>query len=173
MRYWKWKGIFATSNSRSSNSFWSVSIALDYAFELYAGHIIGKMLSQSTKLSKQRYGFSLPIKDLRFPKDKIEREIEPDHIYLLGENNATVIAEIKYSNQLAIREHVGQLMAYLKYSEFPFSSENRIGLLVYPGQSLLLQRIPNFDANMFLLTLPAKEDLVINVPELDIKLLQV
>lgn len=169
IRYWKWKGIVATSNSRSNNAFWSVSIALDQAFELYAGHVIGKMLKQSTKIQKQRYSFTFPIKDLRFPKDRVEREIEPDHIYVIDENALVIIAEIKYSNQLAVREHVGQLISYLKYSDFPFLFKDRIGLLVYPGQSLLLQPIPNFEANIFLLTLPANEEFVTNVPDLDLE----
>ena len=82
-----------------------------------------------------------------------------------------VIAEIKYSNQMAIREHVAQLIAYLKYDSYPFPTQNRTGFLVYPGKSLAITKIPCFDVEIYMLTLPAMESYISNPPKLDLKLL--
>ena len=172
LRYWRWKGMFAATNSRSANTFWSVSIALDTAFELYAGQILTKMLGQKEKLAKSSYPYSFPFKDPRFPNDRIQREIEPDHIYLDREAGHCVIAEIKYSNHLAIREHVAQLIGYLSYSEYPFAANTRTGLLVYPGNTLSCEQIPNFGADIYLLTLPASETFVTAPPALNLGLTQ-
>lgn len=162
IRYWKWKGIFATTNSNSLGTFWSVSMALDTAFELYAGHMIGNMLTGADKRPKQGYPYSLDTSN-----NKINREIEPDHIYLLPENAGLIIAEIKYSTHLAIREHVAQLLAYLKYNAYPFDADKKMGLLVYPGKELSCQKISNFDANIYLVTLPAKEEFATTTPTLN------
>lgn len=167
IRYWRWKGIFATNNSKNKNAFWSVSIALDTAFELYAGQMLSKMLGKREKIPKACYPYSLNLIDSRFPNDKISREIEPDHVYLDHGKGNLVIAEIKYSNQLAIREHVAQLIAYLMYGAYPFVAKSRTGLLVYPGTKLSCVRIPNFGADIYLVTLPANEDFVREAPQLD------
>jgi hypothetical protein len=73
-----------------------------------------------------------------------------------------VVAEIKYSNNLAIREHVSQLISYLSYNSYPFQIENKTGLLIYPGDTLKVEKIPNFDANIFLVTLPVKDNFIEN-----------
>ena len=171
IRYWQWKGLLATSNSRNVNKFWSVSIALDNAFELYAGHMIEQMLKDSKKIPKGRYSYSFDFKDPRYPGNRIEREIEPDHIYIFPKTDDIVIAEIKYSNHIAVREHVAQLISYLKYDAFQFSTNKKVGLLVYPGTVLTCKKIPCFDANIYLLTLPAKVDFIGVTPSLDLKLL--
>jgi hypothetical protein len=172
LRYWRWKGMFAATNSRSTNTFWSVSIALDTAFELYAGQILKKMLGKKGKIPKVSYPYSFDFNDHRFPDDRIQREIEPDHIYFDQEAGDLVIAEVKYSNHLAVREHVAQLIAYLSYGAYPFVTKTRTGLLVYPGTQLSCEKIPNFRANIYLLTLPANENFVMAAPLLDLGLAQ-
>lgn len=167
LRYWRWKGIFASSNASNTNTFWSVSIALDTAFELYAGQMLKMMLGQMEKNSKATYPYSFDFTDPRFPSDRINREIEPDHIYIDPHTGTMVIAEIKYSNQLAVREHVAQLISYLSYDAYPFATKNRIGLLVYPGTSLSCKKIPNFGADIYLLTLPANENFIKTAPKLN------
>ena len=172
LRYWRWKGMFATTNSTNSNTFWSVSLALDTAFELYAGQMLKRMLGKNEKIPKASYPYSFEFKDPRFPNDRIQREIEPDHIYLDRDAGDLVIAEIKYSNHLAIREHVAQLIAYLSYGAYPFVTKTRTGFLVYPGTELSCEKIPNFGANIYLLTLPANEDFIRTAPQLGLELAQ-
>jgi len=172
LRYWRWKGTFATTNSRNPSAFWSVSIALDKAFELYAGQILKLMLSKSEKVQKATYPYSFNFKDSRLLNDRLEREIEPDHIYVDRHTDELVIAEIKYSNHLAIREHVAQLVAYLSYGDYPFPTKTKLGLLVYPGTSLSCEKIPNFGLDIYLLTLPANEEFVRSAPKLTFKVSQ-
>lgn len=172
LRYWRWKGMFASSQSTNTNNFWSVSIALDTAFELYAGQIIKEMLGNKEKIPKASYPYSFDFKDHRVPNDRLLREIEPDHIYLDKYTGDLVIAEVKYSNHLAIREHVAQLIAYLSYSAYPFTTNSKIGLLVYPGIDLSCERIPNFGVDIYLLTLPAREDFIKAAPQFGLLLAQ-
>jgi hypothetical protein len=163
VQYWRWKGMFASSNGSIDNgSFWSVSIALDKAFELYAGQILKKALYNFDKLPKNNYSYSFDFIDKRFPKEKLSRSIEPDHIYVNSNTKEFIVAEIKYSNNLAIREHVSQLISYLSYSNYPFLIGKKIGLLVYPGDSFNLEKIPNFEVNIFLLTIPVSDDFIKN-----------
>lgn len=171
VRYWKWKGIFASNNSMNVSSFWSVSVALDFAFELYAGHMMKNMLPQSFKAPKQKYPYSFNFDDSRCPEGRINREIEPDHIFRITGTDHLVIAEIKYSNQMAVREHVAQLLAYLKYDLYPFPTQKRTGFLIYPGRTLAIKKIPCFDVDIYMLTLPAIETYISNPPKLDLKLL--
>lgn len=162
VQYWRWKGMFASSNSSASGSFWSVSIALDRAFELYAGHILKNIFKDYQKMPKENYTYSFNFVDARLPNERLDRSIEPDHIYLNNKTNEFVVAEIKYSNHLAIREHVSQLISYLSYNRYPFQTKNRTGLLVYPGDTLKVEKIPNFDADLFLVTLPVKDSFIEN-----------
>lgn len=172
IRYWRWKGIFASSNSRNAHNFWSVSIALDTAFELYAGQILAKMLGKRKKIPKSSYAYSFDFKDSRYPNHRIQRDIEPDHIFLDSDSEGLVIAEIKYSNNLAIRDHVAQLIAYMSYDPYPFATKTRTGLLVYPGTELSCEKIPNFKYDIYLLTLPAKEQFVMAAPPLNLGAVQ-
>lgn len=169
LRYWHWKGTFAANNSRTESTFWSISIALDNAFELYAGQIVRTILSKSEKIPKAKYPYSFDFKDSRLPNDRLEREIEPDHIYVSHETDEMVIAEIKYSNHLAIRDHVAQLIAYLSYGGYPFSTKKKIGLLVYPGALFSCEKIPCFEQDIYLLTLPANEEFLRVTPKLTFK----
>jgi hypothetical protein len=130
------------------------------------------MLGKKGKIPKVSYPYSFDFNDHRFPDDRIQREIEPDHIYFDQEAGDLVIAEVKYSNHLAVREHVAQLIAYLSYGAYPFVTKTRTGLLVYPGTQLSCEKIPNFRANIYLLTLPANENFVMAAPLLDLGLAQ-
>lgn len=173
VQYWRWKGMFASNNSSASSLFWSVSIALDRAFELYAGHILKNSFKEFQKIPKANYTYSFDFVDARFSNDRLDRSIEPDHIYLNEKTNDFVVAEIKYSNHLAIREHVSQLISYLAYKNYPFQIENKTGFLIYPGSAFKVEKIPNFEANIFLVTLPVNDSFIENEEHLSsfIKLL--
>ena len=160
VQYWRWKGMFASSNGLANGAFWSVSIALDKAFELYAGHILEKAYKDFDKVPKSTYSYSFDFVDSRLPNEKLSRSIEPDHIYINRKTNELIVAEIKYSNHLAVREHVSQLIAYLSYTNYPFRVEQKTGLLVYPGDTFRVEKIPNFEANLFLVTMPARDDFI-------------
>lgn len=162
VQYWRWKGMYATNNSSNSGLFWGVSIALDRAFELYAGHILNNFFKGFQKIPKQNYSYSFNFIDPRLTGERLDRSIEPDHIYLNEKTNQMVIAEIKYSNHLAIREHVSQLISYLSYKSYPFQVKDKTGFLVYPGQTLKIEKIPNFEANIYIVTLPVREGYIDN-----------
>jgi len=167
LRYWRWKGILAANDSKNRNAFWSISIALDTAFEIYAGQMLVQMLGSIERISKTTYPYTFQYADSRFPSGQIVREIEPDHIFLDRVTEELTIAEIKYSNNLAVRDHVAQLIAYLSYCAYPFSVKKKRGVLVYPGTKLCCEKIPNFEFEIYLVTLPANESFVTAAPILN------
>lgn len=159
-QYWKWKGFFSSSNSKSKGSFWATSIAIDKAFEIYAGEILAKSFVGMKKIPKQAYSYSFNFADERSPDDLLARSIEPDHIYIDLNVNQILIAEVKYSNNLAVRDHVSQLISYLAYVSYPFNTQAKIGLLIYPGKTFNIERIPGFAAKIFLVTLPVSRNFI-------------
>ena len=159
-QYWKWKGFISSNNAKNNGSFWTTSIALDKAFEIYAGEILADCLAGMKKIPKRTYSYSFDFVDERSPDARLSRSIEPDHIYTNSAQHQVFIAEVKYSNSLAVREHVSQIISYLTYENYPFNANYKTGLLIYPGMTFNIERIPGFSAQVLLVSLPVSESFI-------------
>jgi hypothetical protein len=167
LQYWRWKGIYAAQESGQKGAFWSVSIALNRAFEVYAGHILEQGLPNFTRLGKEKYGYDVFLNSGSSRSQKLQRAIEPDHIYVNKADKAAIVAEVKYSTNYAPREHVAQLISYMQYRKFDdLVPHPRVGLLVYPGSGYIVSEIMGFDNRLFLMIIPVERNFNIKPTDL-------
>jgi len=167
LQYWRWKGIYAAQEGGQKGAFWSVSIALNRAFEVYAGHILEEALPSFTKLEKDKYGYDVSVDTADSDSQELQRSLEPDHIFVNKVEPVAVIAEVKYSTYYAPREHVAQLISYMQYKKFDdLVPRSRRGVLVYPGSDYTISEIGGFDNRLFLMTIPVARNFHIKPADL-------
>jgi hypothetical protein len=173
LQYWRWKGIYAAQEGGQKGAFWSVSIALDRAFEVYAGHVLDKSLHGFRGLPKEKYDYHISLDGDSDDLPEQPRAIEPDHIFINEAAETAIIAEVKYSNNHAPREHVAQLISYMQYKGFNDRvPQKRVGVIVYPGSAYKISEITGFDNRLFLMTIPTKPNFQIkpvDLLQLDLK----
>lgn len=137
MKYWTNKGGFSASDSNHAMSFTGFSIRLDYLFEDYVGLLFEKLFeAEIDHIQKRRFSYSHTLDE--------DRLLEPDHVYVDKKNKKLTIVEVKYSNNVAVREHVAQLISYLDFQYTEWDGFDKVGLVVYPGNSPVCEKLTSF-----------------------------
>ena len=73
-----------------------------------------------------------------------DRLLEPDHIYVDKKNRKLTVVEVKYSNNIAVRDHVAQLISYLDFQYAEWNGFEKVGLVVYPGNIPSCEKLTSF-----------------------------
>lgn len=140
LRYWKSNGDISCASAGPKMNFSGFSIKLDALFEDYAGILFARLFNNCQHLPKNRYEYAREIDNVR--------QLEPDHIFVDIESKRLIIVEVKYSNNIAVREHVAQLIAYLDYKYAGLEAYDKIGILVYPGLEPECTYLDSFSHNI-------------------------
>lgn len=137
LKYWTDKGDFSAAVTNHKMSFSGFSIRLDYLFEDYVGLLFEQLLEGGIEhIQKQRFPYTEDLGENRL--------LEPDHIFVDKKNKKLTIVEVKYSNNIAVRDHVAQLIAYMDFKYSPWVDYKRIGIVVYPGDVPSCEKISSF-----------------------------
>lgn len=143
LKYWTEKGEFSAADTAHKMSFSGFSIRLDYLFEDYVGLVFEDIFNEHVKhIQKKRYGYTEHLDE--------NRMLEPDHIFVDNLNKKLLVVEVKYSNAVAVREHVAQLLAYLDYKYEDWQDYNKTGIVVYPGDMPSCEKIDAFSHNVWI-----------------------
>lgn len=127
--YWMSSGALSTGSNGKDMAFSGFTIQLDKLFEDYVGLILQMALSTEYRaLPKQNYYYKVS-------DNHNDRALEPDHMVVETSSSKMHIVEVKYSNDIAPREHVAQVISYLDYNYKTYNDFNKTGLIVYPGET--------------------------------------
>ncbi|WP_407507080.1 hypothetical protein [Vibrio parahaemolyticus] len=137
LKYWTNKGGFSASESNNAMSFTGFSMRLDYLFEDYVGLLFEKLFGEKVEhIPKRRFSYTEEFDE--------DRMIEPDHIYVDKKNRKLTVVEVKYSNNIAVRDHVAQLISYLDFQYAEWDGFEKVGLVVYPGNFPSCKKLTSF-----------------------------
>lgn len=126
LKYWlEWRKLSGEKSNRPF-SFEGHYLRVDKLFEDYVGIIFEEALGEDfSYLPRSAYSYG--------SQAGIFRSIEPDHVYVNHTKRQILIAEAKYSNDIARRDNLAQLLAYISYRYPKWSDFTSFGFLVYPG----------------------------------------
>lgn len=141
LKYWVDKGDFSAAENNNRMSFSGFSLRLDLMFEDYVGYLFDKLLGSNFEhIPKNRYSYSQDLDE--------ERQLEPDHIYVDKSRKRLLVIEVKYSNKVAVREHVSQLVSYLDFKYDDWANYEKSGFIVYPGEFPKVDKINSFNHDL-------------------------
>ncbi|KHT53260.1 hypothetical protein RJ44_19880 [Alteromonas macleodii] len=145
-KYWESKGSISAVHSKNEMAFSGFSVRLSDLFEDYVGIVFKKAYEYKYEyIAKRRFHY--------FKDESQERRLEPDHMFVNVKSKELVVVEVKYSNAVAIREHVSQLISYLDYKYEGLGTHKPRGILVYPGSTFTCTRLDSFKHNICIVTL--------------------
>ncbi len=162
LKYWTGKGQISAASNLSSMRFSGFSLRLNDLFEDYVGLVFDKVIKKE-KISGAEF---------RFSKDLTEdRSLKPDHIFIDDNEKKLYIIEVKYSNKVAVREHVSQLISYLDYKYDKWPNYEKFGFLVYPDDKVSCETLDEFNHKMKICKLNSIIDKSCNLIDSEIKFL--
>jgi len=158
MRYWQWQGAMKISNAgNASYGYWSVVMELDLIFQDYVG------FSWHTSLEPQfKWHPNKEFKYLLRRPDGVntEQKIKPDHLFIDQGSNLMLIVDAKYSEKIAAEDQIYQIAAYLSYCyEESLNCNDKIGILVYPGDTWQVEPVLGFRERIYCVRLPIQPHL--------------
>jgi hypothetical protein len=154
---WFWRGTKSFIPDSVGRRGLAEAFVLDMAkaFQHYAGSFFTQNLPSYRKIptNKLQLQYST-VPPLPNPSGSGKREIDPDHVYFDDQSRHLLILEVKYSQSLATREHLGQIITYLDFCKYSLGEQARTGCLVYPGPKYAERRISDFGSDIRVFEIP-------------------
>jgi len=158
-QYWCWLDRLTTNqDGHSYSSFRAMTIALDEMFETYVGHAWQRSLGQDVEWrAKPNYDYIIGAGN-----EATTGKLKPDHLFIDHDHKEILIVDAKYRIDKAASDQVEQLMAYLDYKYDEWPDYKKKGYIVYPGDTLHISEVQNFEHLLYTVDLPVVENLMLD-----------